>query len=289
MADSTTYAPPASRNAPCPCGSGRRWKECHGRVATPSSGGGPGADAVARMHAALAAQRAGRLVEAIAIYGDVVAGHPAIFDAWHMRGVAHFQRLEFDAAERDIRRALEIEPGLEAARRNLDLVIEGRRALADVESLCRAVLPRYGALVVAPAVPPLDGVAAGDRVYVIDAGAPAPIVVSLVRDAAGRGAGVVTMTVDRGRTIGGDDAPALASAGAGDVIVCAGCSRPLGDWTLHSHARATTLVVDGAGLPDVIDRLREASGQGRRRVRLAALARAAVETDPLPCYRGSLP
>lgn len=289
MNATTTYAPPASRNAPCPCGSGRRWKECHGRVATPSSGGAPDADAVARMHAALAAQRAGRLAEAIAIYGDVVAGHPAIFDAWHMRGVAHFQLLEFDAAERDIRRALEIEPGLDAARRNLDLVIEGRRALADVEALCRAVLPRYGALVVAPAVPPLDGVAAGDRVYVIDAGAPAPIVESLVRDAAGRGAGVVTMTVDRGRTIRGDDALALASADGGDVIVCAGCSRPLGDWTLDSHARATTLVVDGADLPSVIDRLREASGQGRRRVRLAALARAAVETDPLPCYRGRLP
>ena len=110
-----------------------------------------------------------------------------------------------------------------------------------------------------------------------------------MRDAAGRGAGVVAMTVDRGRTIGGDDALTLASAGAGDVIVCAGCSRPLGDWTLDSHARATTLVVDGADLPDVIDRLREASGQGRRRVRLAALARTAVETDPLPCYRGSLP
>jgi uncharacterized protein YecA (UPF0149 family) len=24
--------PPASRNAPCPCGSGRRYKECHGAL-----------------------------------------------------------------------------------------------------------------------------------------------------------------------------------------------------------------------------------------------------------------
>ena len=26
-------APPASRNAPCPCGSGRRYKDCHGALA----------------------------------------------------------------------------------------------------------------------------------------------------------------------------------------------------------------------------------------------------------------
>ncbi len=26
-------APPASRNAPCPCGSGRKYKHCHGAVA----------------------------------------------------------------------------------------------------------------------------------------------------------------------------------------------------------------------------------------------------------------
>ncbi|WP_432653706.1 SEC-C metal-binding domain-containing protein [Sphingosinicella terrae] len=25
--------PPASRNAPCPCGSGRKFKHCHGAVA----------------------------------------------------------------------------------------------------------------------------------------------------------------------------------------------------------------------------------------------------------------
>ena len=25
--------PPASRNAPCPCGSGRKYKHCHGQIA----------------------------------------------------------------------------------------------------------------------------------------------------------------------------------------------------------------------------------------------------------------
>ena len=28
-------APPSSRNAPCPCGSGQRYKDCHGALAAP--------------------------------------------------------------------------------------------------------------------------------------------------------------------------------------------------------------------------------------------------------------
>jgi predicted O-linked N-acetylglucosamine transferase (SPINDLY family) len=50
----TTLAAPGSRNAPCPCGSGRRFKDCHGAlqeaaparpVETPARGGGSAADA----------------------------------------------------------------------------------------------------------------------------------------------------------------------------------------------------------------------------------------------------
>ncbi len=31
-----TFVPPASRNAPCPCGSGRRYKDCHGALTVPA-------------------------------------------------------------------------------------------------------------------------------------------------------------------------------------------------------------------------------------------------------------
>ena len=44
---SAAIAPPASRNAPCPCDSGRRYKDCHGRVgqasAPPAAPGGTAA------------------------------------------------------------------------------------------------------------------------------------------------------------------------------------------------------------------------------------------------------
>ena len=31
--DGEVAAPPISRNAPCPCGSGRKYKHCHGQLA----------------------------------------------------------------------------------------------------------------------------------------------------------------------------------------------------------------------------------------------------------------
>ena len=33
MPDGSPVPEPASRNAPCPCGSGRKYKHCHGQVA----------------------------------------------------------------------------------------------------------------------------------------------------------------------------------------------------------------------------------------------------------------
>ncbi len=63
----TAIVPPASRNDPCPCGSGKRYKHCHGSATAPveipehpPANAGP-------VEAARAALRAGRAVEAVAI------------------------------------------------------------------------------------------------------------------------------------------------------------------------------------------------------------------------------
>lgn len=267
--NTTTFAPPASRNAPCPCGSGRRYKDCHGQVgAAPRA---VSADLARRMQQALAAQQSGRLDEAIALYGEAIGEAPQTFDAWHMRGVARFQRLEFDDAERDIRRALELVPGAAAARANLALVVQGRRLAEQEEALCREVLPRYRHLCVDPPLAPLEGAGPGSRVFVLDACAAGdPLAGALEADARRRGADVLRMRVESGRALAGDEAALLASTGEDDFVACAGCARPLGDWTLEAQPGVTALVVDGAGTARFIDRLREISGQGRRRVRLAA-------------------
>jgi len=86
--------PPASRNAPCPCGSGRHYKECHGAVGTgPAAVPGPLDRLPTR---ALADQQAGRLERAIAACDEALALVPGHFDATQMLGVAHFQRGDFE-------------------------------------------------------------------------------------------------------------------------------------------------------------------------------------------------
>jgi glycosyltransferase involved in cell wall biosynthesis/tetratricopeptide (TPR) repeat protein len=118
---------PVSRNAPCPCGSGRRFKECHGAASAPAgaSAASQQRDTIAiRKRQALAAQQRGAPLEAIELYREILAEAPDDFDSLHMCGVAYFQRGEFERSLALIDRALRVNPGVEAARFN-------RRLAAD--------------------------------------------------------------------------------------------------------------------------------------------------------------
>jgi hypothetical protein len=64
--------------------------------------------------------------------------------------------------------------------------------------------------------------------------------------------------------------------------VALGGAWPAGDWTVACAPRAIALVVDGASVGDVEDRLRELSAQGRRRVRLAVAPGAGIDLSTLP-------
>lgn len=279
---------PASRNAPCPCGSGRRYKECHGAV-------GAGARACAdvppppvaqRMQVALDAQRAGRIAEAIAIYDEVLVAAPATTDAWHMRGVARFQQSDYDAAEADILRALELLPGLEAAKTNLALVRQGRRITREEAALCLAILPRFRPMAVDPPVAPLDGVAAGAPVWILDA-APegSALPAAIEREARARGANVRRVVVASGRVVEEAAAQALARAAPAETIVGIGCTRPFGDWTLETRAGTVGLVASGDPIAAFEDRLGELSGQRRRRVRIALARDATLPLGAVPHWR----
>ena len=73
------------RNAPCPCGSGKRYKHCHGAAAEePASGG--------TLERALAEQRAGRLDTAEALYRRTLEETPGHPDALHMLAVVRLTR-----------------------------------------------------------------------------------------------------------------------------------------------------------------------------------------------------
>ena len=157
-----TVPVPASRNAPCPCGSGRRYKDCHGalagaRAGAPAATALPAAapDAAARrqalMQEALARQQAGDLAAAMIAYEAVLAETPDDFDALHMLGVVHYQRHAFDRAEALLRAAIARNPLVVAAQQNLLLLLEARRLEIAENALCRAVLPRLAHLCAPPA------------------------------------------------------------------------------------------------------------------------------------------
>jgi protein O-GlcNAc transferase len=89
-----------NRNALCACGSGRRFKHCCGKE--------PASALVRTRDEALAAQRAGALGQAEALYRRALDEHPGDLDSLHMLGVVQFERLRYrealallwDAAER---------------------------------------------------------------------------------------------------------------------------------------------------------------------------------------------
>jgi hypothetical protein len=120
--------PPASRNAPCPCGSGKRYKECHGALGPVDS-----AAPDPRLPAALAAQQAGRLDEAAAGYEAVLADSPDEFDALHMLGVVCYQRGQLERSLALIDRALGLRPDNSAAKLNRGLAVAAleRRPIQD--------------------------------------------------------------------------------------------------------------------------------------------------------------
>jgi GT2 family glycosyltransferase len=91
-----------NRNAPCACGSGKRYKHCHGR--TDSAATTPAVPHIA----AMAAHRSGSLGRAEALYRQAIEDNPADVESLHMLGVVAFQRMRYrealihlwDAAER---------------------------------------------------------------------------------------------------------------------------------------------------------------------------------------------
>lgn len=129
-------AAPPSRNAPCPCGSGLRYKHCCGRAegSAPPDVAIPfyvGWDAFtqdeksslwATMQRALEAQKLGQLDAARGLYEEVVARAPLTFDAVHMLGVVRMQQGDLDDAEAMLTRALELAPGLGMIRHNLTML-----------------------------------------------------------------------------------------------------------------------------------------------------------------------
>ena len=133
-------APHAGRNDPCPCGSGKRYKHCHGAaaVATDAPPATPGV--AQQLRHAVNLHRRGDAEAALRIYRQVLALEPDNAVAQHFLGMIHYQRGELVEALPLLESAVALrndEPefhnnlglALAAADREADAIAEYRSAL----------------------------------------------------------------------------------------------------------------------------------------------------------------
>ncbi len=97
METTAAITPPASRNDACPCGSGRRYKECHGTI-----GAAPVAPAAVNINAlldeALQLHEAGNVNAAVERYARVLQQEPENATALHFAGLSQYQAGQPSAA-----------------------------------------------------------------------------------------------------------------------------------------------------------------------------------------------
>ncbi len=128
--------PPLSRNTPCPCGSGKRYKHCHGlgassEMATPEAA--PEADAATRLSRAATALGAGQPQLAERLLRQLLEQTPQSAEAWHMLGqsVAAQGRLpEALIHFRQARQSAPQEPALATSEIRAELAL-GHHAMAQ--------------------------------------------------------------------------------------------------------------------------------------------------------------
>jgi len=135
----------SSRNAPCPCGSGRKYKHCHGAGAAQPRSAEP-ADRKPSLDRARDLHQAGYLPEAEMLYREILERSPRNADAMNMLGILRAQCGDQASAWEWIGKAIAIDSRSAAYRFNFGKVLlQLKRAREACEALERAVSldPRY--------------------------------------------------------------------------------------------------------------------------------------------------
>ena len=124
------------RNAPCPCGSGKRYKDCHGALQPPLAAGGV-APLLAKARSALALGDTG---QAEAAWRQALDADPDEAEALFHLGNLERERGQHDLAVGHYRRALLRAPGHAGVLNNLGLTYEAQGRSAEAEACYRDVL-----------------------------------------------------------------------------------------------------------------------------------------------------
>jgi tetratricopeptide (TPR) repeat protein len=131
----------AGRNDPCPCGSGKRYKNCHGALAQSPTVSAPAAPSVdERVRQALALHQRGDAIAAEAIYREVLTTAPDHPQALHFLGVIHYQRRELDAALPLLERSVAAVANEPEFHNNLGLALAAADREAEAIAAYRAAL-----------------------------------------------------------------------------------------------------------------------------------------------------
>ena len=128
------------RNDPCPCGSGLRFKECHGRLDA------TGPPSTARVQRALALHQQGQVDHAERLYRDVLREEPGNAIATHYLGMVAWHRGDRAEAERLMRAALAADAGVPDFHNNLGLLLRDTHRLDEAIACYRRTLevdPRW--------------------------------------------------------------------------------------------------------------------------------------------------
>jgi tetratricopeptide (TPR) repeat protein len=144
-ATAPTAMPPVGRNDPCPCGSGKRYKHCHG--ATPESAAAARATEPAsaeRLAAALALHQRGDTGAAERVYREVLAAEPGHALAQHFLGVIEYQRGDLAAALPLLERSVAAIPNEPEFHNNLGLAYAAAERELDAVAAYRAALALNG-------------------------------------------------------------------------------------------------------------------------------------------------
>ena len=119
-----SFAIPPSRNAPCPCGSGKRFKECCGAPGSApfrEPGSEPADPPDVLIERATRHHGAGRLAEAEALYRNALEREPQNAAAMHGIGVLALQRGDAAGGAAHIVRAVALRPDIAEFHGNLGL------------------------------------------------------------------------------------------------------------------------------------------------------------------------
>lgn len=141
MSDSASpvaVTPPKSRNDPCPCGSGKRYKGCHGLIAVSTTEPGASSPLLDVMTRALDCQQRGDFKVAADLYDQVIALDPQQVDALHMRGAVALSLSNLFEARHFVERAQTNGLHTDALKHNLMLIADAEKATIAARALREA-------------------------------------------------------------------------------------------------------------------------------------------------------